>query len=165
MFRGTLLDALFSSSPFSAPFPTLAPSPMTTPSLLCTSASSTTAPPQGGLLFGCLAEQSHFTCYEPKTHTPINVPSRKGSLDANLDDLAATVYASEIIDTTEVGQFTSPLFSQEREVSANPFSVSGSQTHSSVVRPMRDTDLFSSIGRPVRDVESFSRFEKPSVER
>ena len=36
------------------------------------------------------------------------------------------------------------------------FSVSGSQAHSSVERPTRDTDMFSSIGRPVRDVESSS---------
>ena len=142
MFRGTLPDALF-SSPFSTPCPTLVPSPMTTLSLLCP-----------------------LTGYEPKSlivvssvHTPINLSSRRGSLDTNLDHLATTVDASETIDTTEVGQLTSPLFSQERE--DNPFSVCGSQAHLSVGGPMQNTDLFSSIGRPVRDVESFSSFEKP----
>ena len=60
MFRGTLLGALF-SSPFTTPFPALAPSPMTTLSLLYPSASSTTATQQGVLLFGRLAEQSPLT--------------------------------------------------------------------------------------------------------
>ena len=156
MFRGALLECSFFCSPFSTPFPTLASSPATTPSQLFSWTSSTTAPPQGGLLFGRLAEQSPLTGCEPKSlievsseHTPINLPSRKGSLDTNLDDLATTVDASEMIDTIEVGQLTSPLFSQDREVSATPSSVSGSQAHSSAERPMRDTDLFSSFGRPV----------------
>ena len=48
--------------------------------------------------------------------------------------------ASKIIDKTEVGQLTSPLFPQEREVSANPF--------------LRHW-------RPVRGVESCSNVEKP----
>ena len=97
------------------------------------------------------ARPNPLTGYEPKSlievsseRTPINIPSRTGSLDA----LATTVDASEIVDTTEVGQLTSPLFSQEREVSANPF------RHSGVERPMRDPDLFSSIGRPVRETKS-----------
>ena len=59
-FRGTLLNAPF-TSPSSVPFPTLAPSPMTTPSLLFPSTSSTPASPQGGMLFGRLAEQSPLT--------------------------------------------------------------------------------------------------------
>ena len=50
MFRGTLLEAFFTSS-FSTPFPTLAPSAMTAPSLLCPSTSSTAATPQGGFFF------------------------------------------------------------------------------------------------------------------
>ena len=69
--------------------------------------------------------------------------------------------ASELHDTTDVGRLTSPSFSQEREVSAIPLSVSGSQTHLSVARPMRDVDPFSSTGKPVREVEPCSRFEKP----
>ena len=60
-----------------------------------------------------------------------------------------------------MGQLTSPLFSQEREVSAIVFSVSGSRTHSSVLIPKRDTVLFSNIGRPVRDVDSCSSLEEP----
>ena len=60
MFPGTLLDALF-TSPFSIAFPALAPSPLTTPSLLFPSTSSTPASPLGGMLFGRLAEQSPLT--------------------------------------------------------------------------------------------------------
>ena len=81
--------------------------------------------------------------------------------DTNLDDLATTQDASDVCDITDVGRLTSPLFSREREVSAIPSGVSGSQTHSNMERPMRDTDLFPSIGRPVRDVESFSSFDIP----
>ena len=53
--------------PFTTSFLTLAPSPMTTPSLLYPSSSSNAATPQGGLLFGRLAEQSPLT--EVRTHT------------------------------------------------------------------------------------------------
>ena len=87
------------------------------------------------LCLGRLAEQSSLTGYEPKSlievsseHTPINLPSRKGSLDTNLDDLATNVDASEVYDTTDMGRLTSPRFSQEREVNADLFSVSCSQT-------------------------------------
>ena len=82
-------------------------------------------------------------------HTPVNSPSRKGSLDTNPDDLGTSVDASEILDTTDVGRLASPLFSQEREVSAIPFCVSFSQTHSSVERPMREVEPFSSFGKPL----------------
>ena len=40
---------------------------------------------------------------------------------------ASTQAASEITDTKDVGQLTSSLFSQIRGVSANQFSVSGSE--------------------------------------
>ena len=56
-------------------------------------------------------------------HTPIILPSRRGSLDTNVGDLATTLDASEVYDTTDVGRLTAPLFSQEREVNATPFSV------------------------------------------
>ena len=79
-------------------FPTLAPSPMTTPSLLHPSTSSSPATPPGGLCFDRLAKQSPLTGYEVKTlievsseHTPINIPSRERSLDSDLKDLATTV--------------------------------------------------------------------------
>ena len=86
-------------------------------------------------------------------HTPINFPSRD-SFDTDVNDLVTTVAASEIAVTTEVGQLTSPLFSQKREASADPFGVSGSQqaatsgsqqqqASSSVVNPWQDTDLRS----------------------
>ena len=73
--------------------------------------------------------------------------------------------AFEIIDTTEVGQLTSPLFSQEREVSADPFCDYGSQTHSSTEKSVRKVESFSSVDphscveRSVRNVERFSSFE------
>ena len=61
------------------------------------------------------AEQSPLAGYEPRSliedsseHTPINLPSRNGIVDTNLDDLATTVDASEMIDTTDVGRLTSP---------------------------------------------------------
>ena len=81
--------------------------------------------------------------------TPINLLSRKGSLDTNLDDLATTVDASEVYDITDMGRLTSPLISQERKVTANPFSVSRSQTHSSVEKFRRDVEPFSSFGKPL----------------
>ena len=119
------------SSPFSTSFSALAPGSSTSASLLYTSMSPSTATLQGGSCIGRLAEQSPLTGYGPKSrievsseHTPIILPSRRGSLDTNVDDLATTLDASEVCDTTDVGRLTSPLFSQEREVSAFPFGVS-----------------------------------------
>ena len=51
-----------------------------------------------------------------------------------------------MLDTTDVGRLTSPLFAQEREVSANPFSASSSSALSSVRRPMRDVIRFRALG-------------------
>ena len=77
-----------------------------------------------------MTEQSPITGLEPKDlieissdYTPINFPSRKNSFTTDIDDVP-TVAASDIAETLEEGQLTSPLFTQEREVSANPFSVS-----------------------------------------
>ena len=126
------------------------------------------SPLQGGLCIGRLAEQFPLTGYEPKSvieisseHTPTNSPSREGSLDTNLDDLVNSVDASEIYDTTDMGRLTPPLFSQEREVSANPFYVSSSRTHSSVEKYMVHIDPYSSVERSMRDVGTFSTFGKP----
>ena len=53
-----------------------------------------------------------------------------------------------------------PMYSQEREVSANPFGVSCSQTHQSMETSRRDVEPFSSFGKPLsegkrnRDLES-----------
>ena len=118
----------------SARFTTSTPNPMSTSSLLNSSTSSNPcATPQEGLLFCRLTEQSPLTACEPKSlievsseYTPISYPSRKNSLDTDFNDLATTVAASERIDTADLVQLTSPLSTQEREVSANPFSVSGS---------------------------------------
>ena len=109
------------------------------------------------LCVGRLAEQSPLTGYEPKSllevsseNTPINLPSGQDRLDTNLDDLATSVDASEVYDTTAVGRLTSPLFSQGREVSA----------HHSVFLFLRQVEPFSSFGKPLskgkrnRDLES-----------
>ena len=165
MFRGTLLDAPF-CSPFSTPFLTLAPNPTTTPSLHYPSGSPSTATLQGRSCTGRLAEQSSLTGYEPKSlievsseHIATNLPSRKGSLDTNFDDLATAVDASDMIDTTDVGLLTSPLFSQEHEVSAIPCSVSGFKTHASVERSRRDVGPFASFGKPLSKGERHRELE------
>ena len=82
--------------------------------------SPSTATLQGGSCIGRLAEQSPLTGHGPKSlievnreHTPTILPSRRGSLDTNVDDLATTLDAFEGCDTTDVGRLTSPLFSQE----------------------------------------------------
>ena len=84
------------------------------------------ATPHRGIQFGRLAESTPLTFYEPKTcidvsseHTPINYPSRRNSFDTYYNDLATTVAASEPPDMKEVGQSTSPLLFQDREVSSD----------------------------------------------
>ena len=110
-------------------------------------------------------------CYEPKSlievsseHTPINLPSRTGGVDTNLDDLATTVEASELPDTKDVGRLTSSLFSQKREVLS--LSVSLVLTH---IEGWRNPgELLSSSQasgnrcRMVRDLESA---QKSQMER
>ena len=67
VFHGTLLEPQFSSASLSSVFlstlfPTSTPNPMSTTSLLNSSTGSNPcATPQGGLLFGRLAEQSPLT--------------------------------------------------------------------------------------------------------
>ena len=120
MLRRTLLDV-------PDRFPSFCSTPPPTQSSLLNTGMSMNrcATPSGSLFFGRVAEQSLLTGYETKSlievsseHTPINFPSRKGSFNSN--DLTTTVAASGVTDTIEVGQLTSPLFSQEREVSASP---------------------------------------------
>ena len=48
-------------------------------------------------------------------------------------------------DRSDVGRLASPLFPQEREVSANPFSASFSQSHSSIEKSRRDVSQHTSI--------------------
>ena len=84
---------------------------------------------RGGPLFGRMGEQSTLTDYEPKSlievsreHTPINFLQRR---------TASTPTSMTLLPQSQppkpLGQFTSPLFTQEREVSANPFGVSDFQ--------------------------------------
>ena len=55
-----------------------------------------------------------------------------------LDDLAPPWMRLKSTNTTDAGRLTSPLFSQEREVSADPFGFSSSQTHASAEKSRRD---------------------------
>ena len=96
---------------------------------------------------------------------PINLPSGKGTLDTNLDDIATTVDASEMHDTTDVGRLTSPLFSQEREASAIPVSVSGLNAQSSVVRPVRNVEPFSSFEKPLSKGERNQELKSVKVSK
>ena len=93
------------------------------------------APPQEGFLSGPMAEESPLTLsLKSAASTFRSIYLRESSLDSVLNDLATTVDESDIIITTNVGQLTSPPFSQEREAGVIQFSVSGSQAHSSVGR-------------------------------
>ena len=149
----TLLDLHFFSL-----FSTLALGSSTSPSQLYPSTSPSTATLQGGLCFGRLAEQYPLTGYEPKSlievsseHTPFILPWRRGrgSLDTNVHDLATTLRVSEVGDMTDVGRLTSPRFSQDREVSAIPFGVSCSRTHSSMEKSSRDVEHFFKLRETV----------------
>ena len=123
-----------------------------------------------------MAEQSPITGYEPKDlietsieYTPINFPTRKKSFTTDIDDVPTTV-ASDITETIEAGQLTSPLFTQEREVSANPFGVfvfqqaaaSGSQQQpaSSSVINLWQTSYVGRFGKLQRGDESSSNVER-----
>ena len=54
----------------------------------------------------------------------MNFPSRQNSFTTDIDDVPTFVAASDITETIQAGQLTSPLFTQERQVSANSFGVS-----------------------------------------
>ena len=93
-------------------------------------------------------------------HTPIISPSRRGSVETNVDDPATTLDASDVCDMTNVGRLTSPLFSREREVSAIRFGVSYSLTHSSVEKSRRDVEQLSSFGKPLSSGERNRNLER-----
>ena len=118
---------------FPLPFLRLHLGSSTFPSLLYPSMSSNTATPQGGSCLW-LTEQSPLTEYETKSlievsseHTDYLTVQKRHST-RTFDDLATTLDASEVYDTTDVGRLTSLLFSQEREVSATPLGVSCSKS-------------------------------------
>ena len=101
------------------------------PDVLVTESGTTCADLRSGSWIDRTAEQSPFIGYEAKDlieiaseHTPINFPSRKNSFSIDINDVPPTIVASDIIETIEAGQLTSPLFTQERDVSANSFSFS-----------------------------------------
>ena len=98
---------------------------------------------RGEVQIGWLLFPSHRS--QQRAH-PDQLAFGNSGLDTNLDDLATKVDASEMIDTTDVGRFTSPLFSQEREVSTFPFGVSCSRTHSCIRRPMRTLICSQALG-------------------
>ena len=75
------------------------------------------------------------------THIPIISYLRRGSLDANADEFATILGASEVCDKSNVGQLISPLFSQKREVSVIPrrIQVGESQARCWAVFSLRET--------------------------
>ena len=127
---------------------------------------STTSPPTGWL-FGRLAEQSPLTGHEPDALNevsseaiPIVLPSRRCSLDTNADDLAVTLDGSEACDGSDTGRLTSPLSSQEREVSADPFVASFSHSHSSMGKPRSSRDSGSVKGSQMENARFLSERSK-----
>ena len=126
-----------------------------------------TAPLQGGLCFGRVAQQYPLARCEPKSlielrnaHTPIFLPSRRSSLGSNVGDLPTTLDAFEVFDTTYVGRLTSPLFTLEHEVSGTPYGFSCSQTHSSVEKSRRDVEPFLSFGKLLSKCQRIQDMER-----
>ena len=71
---------------------------------------------------------------------------REGAVSSRMaDDLATALDASEAGDRSDVGRLASPLFPQEREVSANTFGASFSHSHSSIEKSRRDVNQRTSI--------------------
>ena len=96
--------------------------------------------------------------------TLIILPSRRCSLETNADDLAVTPGGSEACDRSDMGRLTSPLFSQEREVSANPISASFSHSHSCIGKPRRDVNQCSSVEKSLTRSERKSSRDSGSVQ-
>ena len=123
------------------------------------------ATPHGGWQFDRLVEHNPLTGYEPKTCIEVRRVSTRRSTTSR-GETASTrattpATASEAPDMKEAGQSTSPLFSQEREVSSGSFCVSGfqqqaaasgsqQQASSSVINSWQSADLWSAR-KMVRD--------------
>ena len=165
--------AMMHSCPHFSPtsFPTQAPRPTTSPSLLYLSASPSAVPLQGGLRFGRLAEQSPLTGYEPESlievsseHTPINLLSRERQPRTNLR-ISRPLWMRLKSTARRTWDGWLLHFSQECEVSAIPFGASCSQTHSSTEKSVRKVESFpsvdphSSFERSMRNVDRFSSVE------
>ena len=69
-------------------------------------------------------------CYEPNSLIEIfsehtnQFPFRTNSFNTDLSDVPTTIAASDVTEIHDERQLTFPLFTQETEVSANPFSTS-----------------------------------------
>ena len=147
------------------------------PDVLVTESGATCADLRSGSWSGRTAEQSPFISDESKDlieiaseHTPINFPSRKNSFNTDVNDVLTTVAVSGITETIEAGQLTSPLFTQEWEVSSSPFGVSDFQqaaassteqqpASSSVVNLWQASNA-GSFGKLQRGDESSSNVER-----
>ena len=123
------------------------------------------------LFFPSMSTQSPLTGYEPNAlievsseATPTVLPSRRCSLESNADELAVTLDASEARERSDTGRLTSPLFSQEREVSANPFSATFSHSHSSIGKPRRDVNQCSSFEKSLTRSKRTSSRDSGSVQ-
>ena len=122
---------------------------------------------QGVLCCGRLSEQlilltgyEHTSFIESAANTLRLIHFRDRAVSTTTFTTSRPLWMHLKFTTTQIGQLTSPLFSQEREVSANPFCVSCSQTHSNVEKSRQDVDPFSSVEKARLGVEPFSRFEK-----
>ena len=122
---------------------------------------------QGVLCCGRLSEQlilltgyEHTSFIESAANTLRLIHFRDRAVSTTTFTTSRPLWMHLKFMTTQIGQLTSPLFSQEREVSANPFCVSCSQTHSNVEKSRQDVDPFSSVEKARLGVEPFSRFEK-----
>ena len=111
MFHRNLLGVLDPPPPF--------------PATLVTESSATCADPRSGSWFGRMPERSRLTGCEPNSlieissdHTPTNFPRRKNSFSTDINDVPTTVAPSDIAETIEAGELTSPLVRKERESSS-----------------------------------------------
>ena len=152
------------SSPFSSPFLILAPSPMTSPSLLHLSASQSTSTLQGWFCFGRLAER--HPCHRLQVQVSPRSQQRayldqlreQGVFCFYTDDLAPKVDAFLMLNTIDLGRLTSSLLSQERKVLSH--SVFLIFRH---IQTWRDPHAGhrSVLQHGVGDLSFFSRFGKP----
>ena len=107
--------------------------PLLCPSMQFPESSTTSADPRSGW-FGRVAEQSSLKVYEAKDLIEITGGTRQSTSlqektvsGTDMNSVSPTVVASDTTETIDAGQLTSPLFTQEREVSATPFGVSAFQ--------------------------------------
>ena len=125
------------------------------------------ANPRSGSIFGRMAEQSLLTGYEPENlievcseHTPTSFRGVTASAQTSMTLLPQSLRL--ILQRLEAEPLTSPLFTQEREVSATPFGVSEFQQ--AAARSSQQQQAFFKCGKSLANVKSGNE-SCPSVER